>query len=154
MGVQCRDLSVCHGQCSQSKKGESIEDQCRQSKKYNGGHRNSIHHYCRQTGNQEREGGTEECVDAMVDAPSFFPRSGVTNTPRAGVVNCAQVEFLGLPFRNQRTLDAPPPRWGWVYWLKLLCVTMQHHSVFLLLLFPPVPQHENRSAATIAARTE
>ena len=38
---------------------------------------------------------------------SFFPlRSGVTNTPRGGVVNCAQVTFLGILFRSQRTPSA------------------------------------------------
>ena len=38
---------------------------------------------------------------------SFFPpSSGVTNTPRGGVVNCAQVKFLGIAFRSQRTLGA------------------------------------------------
>ena len=42
----------------------------------------------------------------------FFPRSGVTNTPRGGVVNCAQVKFLGIPFRSQRTLDAHPSPLG------------------------------------------
>ena len=47
----------------------------------------------------------------------FFPffRSGVTNTPRGGVVNCAQVKFLGIPFRSQFTLDAHPSHWGLVY---------------------------------------
>ena len=38
----------------------------------------------------------------------FFPRSGVTNTPRRGDVNCAQVKSLGIPFRSQRTLSAHP----------------------------------------------
>ena len=33
-------------------------------------------------------------------------RSGVTNTPRGGAVNCAQLKFLGIPFRSQRTLSA------------------------------------------------
>ena len=33
----------------------------------------------------------------------FFFRSGVTNTPHGGVVNCAQVEIPGMPFRSQRT---------------------------------------------------
>ena len=28
------------------------------------------------------------------------------NTPREGVVNCAEVKFLGIPFRSQRTLSA------------------------------------------------
>ena len=36
--------------------------------------------------------------------PFFFFRSGVTNTPCGGVANCAQVKFLGMPFRSQRTL--------------------------------------------------
>ena len=35
-----------------------------------------------------------------------------TNTPRGGVVNCAQVEFLGKPFRSQRTLGAHPSALG------------------------------------------
>ena len=43
---------------------------------------------------------------------SFFFRSGVTNTPRGGVVNCAQVKFLGIPFRSQRTISAHPSPLG------------------------------------------
>ena len=43
------------------------------------------------------------------------PCSGVTNTPRGGVVHCTQVKFLGIPFRSQRTLGAHPPHWGLVY---------------------------------------
>ena len=35
-------------------------------------------------------------------------RSGVTNTPRGGVVHCARVKFLGVPFRSQRALSAHP----------------------------------------------
>ena len=42
----------------------------------------------------------------------LFSRSGVTNTPRAGVVNCAQVEFLGIPFRSQRTPSPHPSPLG------------------------------------------
>ena len=34
------------------------------------------------------------------------------HTPRGGVVNCAQVKFLGLPFRSQRTLGAHPSPLG------------------------------------------
>ena len=42
----------------------------------------------------------------------FFFRSGVTNTPRGGVVNCAQAKFRGMPFRSQRTLSAHPSPLG------------------------------------------
>ena len=43
--------------------------------------------------------------------PPFF-RSGVTNTPRGGVVTCAQARILGIPFRSQRTLGAHPSPLG------------------------------------------
>ena len=46
------------------------------------------------------------------DTSFFFPRSGVTNTPRGGVVNCARVKILGIPFRSQRTLGAHPSPLG------------------------------------------
>ena len=44
-----------------------------------GGYSKSTNHYCRQTINHEREGDTEECVDAMVEAPFLLLlfRSGV-----------------------------------------------------------------------------
>ena len=39
-------------------------------------------------------------------------RSGITNTPRGGVVNCAQAKSPGIPFRSQRTPCAhPSPLW-------------------------------------------
>ena len=53
----------------------------------------------------------------------FFSRSGGTNTPRGGVVNCAQDKILGIPFRNQRTLDAhsPLPSGDWCTQQQLEC---------------------------------
>ena len=48
-----------------------------------------------------------------ISCATFFFCSGVTNTPRGGVVNCgAQVKFLGIPFRSQRTLGAHPSLLG------------------------------------------
>ena len=41
-----------------------------------------------------------------------FRRSGVTNTPHGGSVNCAQAKILGKPFHSQRTLDAQPSPLG------------------------------------------
>ena len=38
----------------------------------------------------------------------FFSRSGVTNTPRGGDVNCAQVKILQIPLRSQHTLSVHP----------------------------------------------
>ena len=40
------------------------------------------------------------------------PCSGVTNTPRGGVVSCSQVTILGIPFRSQRTISAHPSPLG------------------------------------------
>ena len=42
----------------------------------------------------------------------FVFRSGVTNTPRGGAANCAQVKSLGVPFHSQRTLDTHPSPLG------------------------------------------
>ena len=52
----------------------------------------------------------DSCVEDIKSDLGFFLffRPGVTNTPRGGVVNCAQVTILGIPFRSRRTLGAHP----------------------------------------------
>ena len=66
----------------------------------------------------------------------FFFRSSVTNAPRGGAVNCAQVKFLGIPFRSQRTLSAHPSPLGMSVFSSSLTVAPPSRGYYKGVLAP------------------